>query len=686
VELLDKPEAVALEAQAAGGRASDPDSDTGSCFGAPGDPIDIDSTFCDASPEQDYWAQCDECDKWSMLSDGTPPPIGSADPFSCEACTGKVTARAGNKEAMLTSFACGELEVMAKDGAVQHSKADLKDRTSQAWEHAGHTGSMKDRAWSNVWRALTTAGAVRPTTKSRRCQTFSIGDATCFAAAVLEWREMHKKKRESLGDFTCPKCGKELSQLVAMQYHGRHNVCGKFAAGEFEQTAKEKAEVKEKEKEKKEKEKKEKKEKEAKKQHRCDMLPLRPVHSATSDATTVVFTLDASMPAGIDKHELYTQQQSSGKKVAVDERLFAGHESARNSVLAIEPSELIDWLFERIEAGDFLPTNTREVCRSVLSATANGGSQFGTLIDRGVINESIVDEQTYPTLFEFCKLMCTLFTNPDVKCMNLIEHAACMTVLRDGSACCGSSANAAAHAHHFDAAATPDLSRLIMGRRIVLPSARAHQMMAALEMLVPTGGTGAASGIISNPDSVALQQERTKALLARHETELLGLVQVGDAVGTVAAQRGKKLGRLSTILLRRAKEGIDEICGAESEVWPEIRLLQGVLSVANVCTKMLADDIHHDGFRSVALLAVLKDTVLCPSGTPMRDTPYPLASTTLLLPIDRGAFAYSMSSAARGAVSGDLSALSVNFHLQTGLAFDVMHGVGMAVETAVKQA
>jgi hypothetical protein len=107
-----------------------------------------------------------------------------------------------------------------------------------------------------------------------------------------------------------------------------------------------------------------------------------------------------------------------------------------------------------------------------------------------------------------------------------------------------------------------------------------------------------------------------------------------------------------------------------------------VLSVVNVCTKMRADDIHRTGFRSVTLLAVVKDSVLLPSGSAMRDTPYPLASTTLLLPLERGAFAYSMSSAARGAVSGDLSALSGNFHLQTGLTFDVMHGVGMAVETA----
>ena len=161
------------------------------------------------------------------------------------------------------------------------------------------------------------------------------------------------------------------------------------------------------------------------------------------------------MPVGIDKHELYTQQQSSDKEVPVEEQLFAGHTSARTAVLAIDRLELIVWLSERIEAGDLMPTNSREVCRSVLSATESGGSQFGTLVNRGVINESFVNEQKYPTLFHFCELMCKIFENPDVKFMNLIEHAACTTLLRDRDACCGSSANAAAHPHHFDAAAAP---------------------------------------------------------------------------------------------------------------------------------------------------------------------------------------------------------------------------------------
>jgi hypothetical protein len=54
VKLLDKAEAVALEAQATGGRASDPDSDTGSSFGAPGDPNVIDSTFYDSADGEQY--------------------------------------------------------------------------------------------------------------------------------------------------------------------------------------------------------------------------------------------------------------------------------------------------------------------------------------------------------------------------------------------------------------------------------------------------------------------------------------------------------------------------------------------------------------------------------------------------------------------------------------------------------
>ena len=71
----------------------------------------------------------------------------------------------------------------------------------------------------------------------------------------------------------------------------------------------------------------------------------------------------------------------------------------------------------------------------------------------------------------------------------------------------------------------------MIGRHIDLTSSVAHQMMAALEMHVPTGGSGPASSIISNPEANALQQERTKALLALHKTEMLGLAQVGDGAG-----------------------------------------------------------------------------------------------------------------------------------------------------------